>query len=298
MCMKGEIMRDYMIVTDGNCDLSQQFAEEHNIVMIPMGFQMDGKIYGNEDGEDMSQKEFYDKMRGGMMPSTMALNPHQYEQAFRKILEQGKDVLYLAFSSALSSSCESAMLTAKNLMEENDQWTVRVADTLCASMGQGLIVYKVWQQKQQGKTLEEAAVWAEENRLHICHQFTVDDLMHLHRGGRVSKATAVIGTLIHVKPVLHVDDEGHLVSLSNVRGRKKALSKLVENMSQDIGSYKDQNDMIMISHGDCEEDAIYVKNKIKEKLGYDNVEINTICPTIGAHSGPGTVALFFMGEKR
>lgn len=289
-------MREFVIMTDGNSDLPVEYANEQGIILVPMCFNMDGKVYGEE--ENMEPKAFYDKMREGCMPTTMALNPHTLEQVFRPVLESGKDLLYISFSSGLSSSYSSAVVVGEELSEEFKDGKIIVIDSLCASMGQGLLVYLANEQKKAGKTIEEVAEWVEKYKGNICHQFTVDDLMHLHRGGRVSKATAVIGTLINVKPVLHVDDEGHLVSLNNVRGRKKALNALVDNMEKTMGSFKDKNQIVFISHGDVLDDALYVKKKVQEKFGIENFMINMICPSIGSHSGPGTVALFFHGEKR
>ena len=181
-------------------------------------------------------------------------------------------------------------------MEKNPEAKIIVIDSLCASLGEGLLVHKAVELRDAGKSIEEVAKWVEENKLHLCHQFTVDDLNHLHRGGRVSKATAIIGTLVSVKPVLHVDNEGHLTSLVNVRGRKKSLNTLVDNMAKLVGNY--ENDIVFISHGDCLEDAEYVAELIKERFGITDFLINYVSPTIGAHSGPGTIALFFMGETR
>ena len=171
-------------------------------------------------------------------------------------------------------------------------------DALSASLGEGLLVHKAVLLKETGKSLDEVADWVEKNKLHLCHNFTVDDLFHLHRGGRVSKATAILGTMINIKPVLHVDDEGHLIAIGKVRGRKKSLSALVDRMADQIKGYEDQNDVVFISHGDCVEDAEYVKKLVQERFGIEKFIINHVGPTIGAHSGPGTVALFFMGNPR
>ncbi len=292
----GEIMREYVIMTDGNGDLPEDYAKAEGILLVPMSFNLDGKIYGEE--EQMDPKEFYAKMREGKMPTTMALNPNAFECAFRPVLEGGRDILYISFSSGLSSSYATGQVVAKQMEEEYPGSRVLVLDSLCASMGQGLLVYLTNEQKKAGKNMDETAAYVERIKGNVCHQFTVDDLMHLHRGGRVSKTTAVIGTLINVKPVLHVDDEGHLVSLFNVRGRRKALNALVDNMEKSMGKFRDQNKIVFISHGDAEEDALYVKQRVQERFGIDNFMINIICPTVGAHSGPGTVALFFLGEKR
>ena len=239
-------------------------------------------------------------MRNGQMPTTQAANPEELREMFQGYLDKGISVLHLSFSSALSSSCSNAMMVAEELNETYSQKDVKVivVDTLAASLGEGLVVYKAQEMKEAGKTLEETAKWVEDHKLNFCHQFTVDDLFHLFRGGRVSRFTAVAGSLIKVKPVLHVDDEGRLIPIGKVRGRKKSLAALVENMERTIGSYRDKNDIIFISHGDCQEDAEYVASLIKERLGIEKFLIGPIGPTIGTHSGPGTVALFYMGDKR
>lgn len=198
----------------------------------------------------------------------------------------------------MSSSYNNAAVVASELNEQYTENKVIVIDTLSASLGQGLVVYKAVQLRKEGKTIEETAAWVEENKLHFCHQFTVDDLNHLYRGGRVSKLTAVAGTLIHVKPILHVSDEGKLIAIGKVRGRKKSLIALVDNMERTIGSYRDKNDIVFISHGDALEEAEYVASLVKERFGIENFLINPVSPTIGAHSGPGTIALFYMGDRR
>lgn len=228
----------------------------------------------------------------------MAANPEELHEMFEKYLKEGKDILHLAFSSELSSSYNNAAVVASELNEQYTENKVIVIDTLSASLGQGLVVYKAVQLRKEGKTIEETAAWVEENKLHFCHQFTVDDLNHLYRGGRVSKLTAVAGTLIHVKPILHVSDEGKLIAIGKVRGRKKSLIALVDNMERTIGSYRDKNDIVFISHGDALEEAEYVASLVKERFGIENFLINPVSPTIGAHSGPGTIALFYMGDRR
>jgi DegV family protein with EDD domain len=213
-------------------------------------------------------------------------------------MSEGYDILHIAFSSALSGSCSVAATVARELCDENPDTKILVIDSLCASLGEGLLLHKAVLLKESGKTIDEVADWLENNKLNLCHLFTVDDLHHLHRGGRVSKATAIIGTLINVKPVLHVDNEGRLIPLNNVRGRKKALISLVDQMEIRIKDYPGSNDIIFISHGDCIEDAEFVAELIKERFGIKESLINFVSPTIGAHSGPGTVALFFMGKER
>ena len=287
---------NYVITTDTCCDLPKDYLKEKEIEEVSLYYNMNGSVYGND--QEMDIKEFYDRMRGGEMPTTMAANPEELEEMFEKYLSAGKSVLHLAFSSELSSSCGNAMVAARELNEKYTDNKVIVIDTLAASLGQGLMVYKAEELRQNGKTIDETAKWLEENKLHFCHQFTVDDLNHLYRGGRVSKLTAVAGTIIQIKPILHVSDEGKLVPIGKARGRKKSLTALVDNMQRTMGSYRDKNDIVFISHGDALEDAEYVANLVKERFGIEKFLINPVSPTIGAHSGPGTIALFYMGEKR
>lgn len=284
----------FAIISDTTCDLPQDYISDNQIDIIPLYYSMGNVIYGDEN--NMPPEEFYTRMRGGEMPTTMASNPETTKKIYMKHLENGEDILQISFSSALSSSYNTYCIVASELKEEFPERKIIVIDSLCASMGEGLFIYKAVNLRRQGKTIEETEKWLLENRLYFCHQFTVDNLFHLHRGGRVSKATAILGTMINVKPVLHVDDEGRLIPLKNVRGRKKSLNSLVDNMAELIGGF--ENDMVMIGHGDCIDDAVYVKEQIEKRLGIKNFMINHICPTIGTHSGPDTLALFFMGEKR
>ncbi len=287
-------MSNYVITSDTTCDLPLEYTEKYGIDIVPLYYMLDDVVYGEEI--NLTPKEFYQKMRGGKLPTTMAVNPDSTRRHFVKQLEAGFDILHIAFSSGLSSSYETAYVVGDELSKEYPDRKIIVIDSKCASMGQGLFVHKAVMNREKGMSLDDNAKWLEENKLHVCHQFTVDDLHHLHRGGRVSKATAIIGTMINVKPVLHVDNEGKLVSLNNVRGRKKALNVLVDNMAKNISGY--DNDIIFISHGDCIEDANYVADQIRERFGIQQFLINYVCPTVGAHSGPGTLALFFMGENR
>ncbi len=289
-------MKKYVITTDSTCDLPKSYVEENNLTILPLYFLMNDITYGGET--TMNEKVFYDLMRKGTMPTTMACNPDSAENSFRALLKNGYDILHIGFSSALSSSCDSALLASKELESEFPNNKILVVDSLCASLGEGLLVHKALENLKGGMSLEDNKDWLEEHKLNICHQFTVDDLNHLHRGGRISKASAVIGTLISVKPVLHVNNNGELKPLSNARGRKKALHTLVDNMENTIGSYKDKNDIVFISHSDSVEDANFVANLIKEKFSINNFLINYISPTIGSHTGPGTIALFYMGDVR
>lgn len=289
-------MKKFIITTDCNSDLTQAYAREHDIRLIPLYYNLDGKLYGGDDV--LSPEAFYAKMREGKMPTTMAVNPQVVEKTFRSVIEEGYDILHIAFSSALSGSYNVTAMVGQQLCEELSDTKIIVIDSLSASLGQGLLIHKANQLRGQGASLEETAQWVEDHKLHMCHQFTVDNLFHLFRGGRVSRTTAVIGTLAQIKPVLHVDDEGRLVAVGKARGRKKSLNALVDKMEETIGSYRDKNDIIFISHGDCIDDARYVADKVKERFGIDQFYIDMVNPTIGAHSGPGTVALFYLGDRR
>ena len=289
-------MKDYVIITDNTCDLDEEFYKAHNIPVIVLPYSIDDIVYGSDN--KMSMKDFYNSMRDGKMPTTMAANPETYHSTFKKYLDEGLDVLYLAFTSALSSSCGNAILAANELNEEYTDNSVTVIDTLCASMGEGLILYKAVMLKEEGKSLEEVAKYVEDNKLKVCHYFTVNDLNHLHRGGRVSKATAIVGTLINVKPVLHVPNAGTLVSVCNVRGRKKSLTTLINNMEERTKGIISEDDVVMIAHGDCIEDAEFVADEIRNKFGIKNIIISYASQTIGSHTGPGLIALFFMGNGR
>ncbi len=230
------------------------------------------------------------------MAVTSQVNPEEAKEALEGFVKEGKDVLHLAFSSALSGTCNSMKIAAEELMEEYPGSKVIVIDTLCACLGEALLLYKTLKQKESGKTLEETAKWVEENKLHICHNVTVDDLNHLHRGGRVSKATAVLGTMVQIKPIIHMDNNGALQVIGKERGRKKALNKIVDMAVKQAEGW--DNDIIMITHGDCIEDAEYVASLVRQKMGIDNILINNIGTVIGSHTGPGVVAVFCMGNER
>lgn len=244
----------------------------------------------------MDEPAFYAKLRAGSVSTTTQVNSEEFLHVFTPLLEAGQDVLYIAFSSGLSGTCQSALLARKELKERFPDRKLEVFDSLCASMGEGLLVYHAAKLRREGKSLEEVLSWLRENALRLCHWFTVDDLNHLKRGGRVSTATALVGTILGIKPVLHVDDEGHLIPVTKVRGRKQSLDALVKRMEDTVEDPAGQ--MVFISHGDCLDDARYVERQIREKLGVEQVEIGYIGPVIGAHSGPGTVALFFLGKER
>lgn len=287
-------MRDYVITVNSTVDLPKEWLEERNVPVVPLRYTMDGQTY--EDMSGLTAKEFFAKLREGKMSVTSQVNPEEAKAALEPFLKEGKDVLHLAFSSGLSGTCNSMKIAGEELREEYPEAKVIVIDTLCACLGEGLLLYKALQQKAAGRTIEETAAWVEENKLHICHDVTVDDLNHLHRGGRISKATAVVGTMVKIKPIIHMDNEGKLQVIGKERGRKKSLNKIVDMAVEQSKGW--DNDIIMITHGDCIEDAEYVASLVREKMGIDNILINNIGTVIGSHTGPGVVAVFCMGNKR
>ena len=290
-------MGTYRIVTDSTTDLTPELIQELDVQVIPLCYMMGGKTYHNiPGGGEMTDKEFYAKLRAGSMSTTTQVNSEEFLHVFTPLLEAGQDVLYIAFSSGLSGTYQSAVLAREELKQRFPDRRLEVFDSLCASMGEGLLVYHAAKLRQAGKSLDEVLAWLKGNVLNLCHWFTVDDLNHLKRGGRVSTATALVGTMLGIKPVLHVDDEGHLIPVSKVRGRKQSLDALVRRMEDTV--LDPGNQMVFISHGDCLEDAQYVERQIQEKLGVQQVKLGFIGPVIGAHSGPGTVALFFLGKER
>ena len=289
----------FKITTDSTADLPVSYLKENNVGCMPISYILDGVTYGG--GKELDWKEFYAMMREqGKMPTTSQINPAEAKEYFEEYIKTDKEILHLAFSSGLSGTCGNMRMAAEEIMEEHPDVKIVVVDSLCASMGEGLFVHKAVKLRDQGKSLEETAAWLNENAQNFVHVFTVDDLFHLYRGGRVSKTAAVIGTLVSIKPKLHVDSEGHLIVIGKVRGRKKSLSALVDYMEEKMGSRVQENkdDYVFISHGDALEDAEYVRDQIRERFGMEHFMINHIGPTIGAHSGPGTIALFFMGESR
>lgn len=287
-------MRDFVITVNSTVDLPREWVEKRNVPVIPLKYTIDGQTYTDMHG--LSAKEFFAKLREGKMSVTSQVNPDEAQEMLEPFLKEGKDVLHLAFSSGLSGTCNSMMIAEKELSEKYPDSKIIVIDTLCACLGEGLLLYKTLQLKEQGKNIDEIAQWVEENKLHICHNVTVDDLNHLHRGGRISKTTAVLGTLVQIKPIIHMDNEGKLQVIGKERGRKKSLNKIVDMAVEQSKGW--DNDMVMITHGDCLEDAEYVAQQVREKMGVEQILINNIGTVIGSHTGPGVVAVFFMGDKR
>ncbi|MDL2219024.1 DegV family protein [Ruminococcaceae bacterium OttesenSCG-928-O06] len=290
-------MSEYILFTDSCADLGPEMLEELGVDVECLTFNLGGKEYVNwPDGRDISFDEVYAALRKGATASTSQVNSDDFTKAFRRHLEAGKDILYLGFSSGLSGTVNSARIAAEELDPQYPTARVIVIDTLAASLGQGLLVWHAAQMKKQGKTLDEVAAWVEENKLKLAHWFTVDDLNFLKRGGRLSGAAALFGTMLSIKPVLHVDDEGHLIAMDKVRGRRQSLMALVDKMEKT--AIEPAGQTVFISHGGCRDEAEIVAKEIKKRFGTKDIYINYVGPVIGSHSGPGTMALFFLATQR
>lgn len=290
-------MREFSIMTDSCCDMTAAMAEELELSVLPLSLHMGDSVYRNWlDGRDIAFPEFYSRVRSGEAATTAAVSVGDFEAEMRRILQSGRDILCLNFSSALSTTCQSASIAAEDLRQEFPEAKIYMVDSLCASLGQGLLVWLCAQEKKKGKTLEEVRDFAEASKGRVCHWFTVDDLNHLKRGGRISAATALFGTMLSIKPVMHVDDGGHLVPVGKARGRKASLLALVDQMEKTATDPKNQT--VFISHGDCLEDAEFVAEEVRRRFGTKDIHINYVGPVIGSHSGPGTIALFFLGTPR
>lgn len=285
---------DFQIITDSCCDFPTPMYGQLGLTFVPLTVEFRGNTF--DDKNDDSLKDMYAGLRAGEVAKTSAVNPSRWSQAMEKALAAGKDVLVLAFSSGLSTTYQSAVIAAEELKDAYPDRKIQVIDTLCASMGQGLLVWYACKKRDEGLSLDEVAQWVLDNRLHLCHWFTVDDLMYLKRGGRISAATALVGTMLQIKPLLHVDDEGHLINMTKTRGRKAAIDAMVKK-AQELGAGYD-NSTMFISHGDCLSDAEYLSRQLKEKCGVKDVVISYVGAVIGSHSGPGTLALFFLGSHR
>ena len=293
----GSKTNDFLIITDSTCDMPQEMADELGLAILPIRVSMEDKEYAHYlDGRELGFHEFYEKLRAGVPAKTSAANQEDFLSLMEPALAAGRDVLYIGFSSGLSSTYNVGVMTAAQLAEKYPERKVYTVDSLSASLGQGLLVYHAVQQKLAGKSIDEVRAFVEENRLHLCHWFTVDDLQHLKRGGRVSAAAAAFGTMLNIKPVLHVDDEGHLIPVGKVQGRTASIKALLKKMQETAIDPAEQ--VVFISHGDCEKDAEKLAAMVRESIGPKEIILNPIGPVIGAHSGPGTVALFFLGTKR
>ena len=290
-------MRDYVIMTDSCCDLTDQMARDLELEVLPLTMHMGGQDYPNDlAGTAISNQEFYKRIRAGKLATTSAVNVGQFQDAMRRVLESGRDIVCVCFSSALSTTYQSAVIAAEDLRAEFSEAEIHVVDSLSASLGQGLLLYLAVEQKRKGLTAAELAKWVEDNRLTVCHWFTVDDLNFLKRGGRVSATTALLGTMLSIKPIMHTSDEGKLVPVSKARGRKAAIAALLDKIEA-LGIHPEKQTMF-ICHADCEEDAKAVAQTIQDRFGTPTVHINYIGPVIGSHTGPNTMGIFFVGTQR
>jgi DegV family protein with EDD domain len=287
----------YEIVTDSAANLTDGIIEQYGINIVSLSYRIGNEDFNSyENGKTTDVKPFYNRMRQGEVASTAQVTRQGMREAFEKVLKKGADLLYIGFSSALSGSFNSGAMVARELREEYPGRKIIAVDSLAASMGEGLLVYHAALLKEREKTIEEVRDWLNANILKLCHWFTVDDLKYLKRGGRISPATALVGTLMGIKPILHVDDEGRLVSVGKVRGRRHSIEELFNQMKNSCENPKNQ--VIFIGHSDCAEDAQYLENLVRNGLHVRDVVINYIDAVIGAHSGPGTLALFFLGSQR
>lgn len=290
-------MKDYTIVTESTTDLPQDLVNELEIEIIPMTFGFENESYLNyPDFREMDIHKFYERVKNGEKSTTALVNSKTFEEYFEPILKSGEDILYIGFSSGLSGTHSSALIAAEDLKQKYPDSQIVCIDTLAASMGEGLLVYYAAKLKQEGRSIDQVSQWLLDNRLNLCQWFTVDDLNHLKRGGRISAMSATIGSALNVKPILHVDNEGHLIAVHNVRGRKKSMNSLLEHMEELC--IDPEKHTVFISHADCLEDTEHLANLIKEKLQVKEVILNFMGPVIGSHTGQGAIALFFIGKHR
>ena len=287
-------MPNYEIITDSGCDLPADLAAQLQLKIVPLSLLFRGQTIPDSVSGDI--KSFYDAMRAGESASTSAINPEGWAAVVEPVLAAGRDALVITFSSGLSTTYQSAVIAAQELQEKYTDRKVLVVDSLCASLGQGLLCHYAAKKRDEGLSLEQLAAWVESHKQNLCQWFTVDDLKYLKRGGRISAAKALMGTMLNIKPVLHVDEEGHLVSVTTVRGRKGSIRAMVEQMQQ--LALPGENDFVTICHGDCYEEAESLAQTLKEQLGVKEVFIGYTGAVIGAHSGPGTLAVFFLGQHR
>ena len=287
-------MNKYLIVTDSSCDLPSDLAKELGVKILKLEFIVEGEAARQND--EIDEKQFYEILRSGKMITTSAIAMDKFISEVEPFVAEGFDVLYLGFSSGLSSTYSAGFIGAQELSEKYPDRKIYTVDTLAASMGQGLLVWYAVNMQKEGKSIEEVRDFVEDNKMKLAHWFTVNDLFFLKRGGRISAATALVGTMLSIKPVMHVDDAGKLVPVTKARGRKNSIDALFEKVKET--AIDPANQTMFISHGDCIEDAEYLANKLKNELSVKEVVISYVGPVIGAHSGPGTLAMFFIGTNR
>ena len=288
-------MQNYIIVTDSGTDFTEKMKKELDVVQLELTIIVEGEE--PKPNNEIDNKTLYEMLRAKKKATTSAVNVEDFKDSMRAYLEEGKDILYLGFSSGLSSTYNAGRIACEELSEEFPERKLYAVDTLCASLGQGLLVYYAAKMRLDGKSIDEVRDFAENNKLRLCHWFTVDDLFFLKRGGRVSAATAVVGTMLGIKPIMHVDNNGKLVKVGTARGRRASIDTLCEKAKASIIDAKEKL-VAFISHGDCEEDAKYLADKMKKEVGFKEVLIGYVGSVIGSHSGPGTLALFYLGTER
>lgn len=289
-------MREFMITTDSTASLPEEYLKENHIAIHPLHYIIDGVEYGKDLNQELTDKEFYNCIREGKLPTTSATNPGYISKVMRSQVEQGYDILHIGFSSGISSSYNNAAMCAREIMEEHPECKITVVDSLSAECGQALLVYLAVEMKKQGKTMDEIADWLEKTKLHVVHHFTVSDLFHLVRGGRLAKSTAIIGTALNIQPILHVDDEGKLESIAKARGRKKAMKTLVDTIAENTDGWETKQ--VFISHSDCPDEAAQLESMVKERYPEAQTMVLPISPTVGAHTGVGTLVISYLGNKR
>jgi len=287
----------YRIFTDSTADLDAEMEQRLDVTVVPTDFMIDGDTYSEyPDAREMKSEKFYELMRGGTMPKTAVINPARFEEYFDTVLKEGLDILYIVFSSGLSVTLQNAMLAADEMREKYPERTITIVDSLSVSLGEALLVMRAAAMRDEGKTAAQIAQWVEETRLHVCHWFTVDDLGHLRRGGRISAAAAVVGGMLNIKPVMHVNDEGKLEPVSKARGRRAAIAYILDRMEQYGTDLSEQS--VMIVHADCRDDAEETAQEIKKRFHVKEVVIGVVGAVIGSHAGPGTLAVFYLGSER
>lgn len=286
-------MRPYVITTDSSADLTEDYLQSHGVGMVSLSCLLDGEVYNSEN--PLPMEEFYSRLRDGAMPTTSQVNPEQAKALFEPYAKEGKDILHLAFSSGLSGSCQSAMIAAEEVMEEYPQCRIVVIDTLLAAMGQGLLVCRAVQMKEAGASMDEVEIWCRENSPYIASYVTVDDLFHLCRGGRVSKSSAVLGTMVGIKPIIRVDENGKLEVIGKVRGRKKAIRMMIEMLMERI---REEETMVFISHGDSPEEAEEIRQKLVNDYGIKETLVGLVGPVVASHTGVGVLAVFALCKSR
>lgn len=290
-------MSTYRIFTDSTADLSQQLVDRLDVSVVPTDVTIAGVTYRDfPDERELKKKDFFKAIRGGEMPTTAVINPERFIEYFEPVLQQGVDILHLVFSSGLTTTMQNSLIAAGELKEKYPDREIRVVDTRSVSLGKGLLVFYAAQMRDEGKSMDEIAEWVEQTRDHVCHWFTVDDLQHLKRGGRISGTSAAIGGVLNIKPIMHVSVEGKLEPTDKIRGRKQALEELLKKIDATATDVQDQT--LFIVHGDCQEDCDWLESEIKKRFKPKAIYTNMVGPVIGAHAGPGVVAVFFIGTEK